>query len=135
MKKVTVKALSLISVAALATVSISSVAAAKPEEKQTSKLEQAVGNINSTEKIGLISGSTFSASCVDMKNVQDEFEYDGYTKSDLRDISGMQNMSLPRSINSDKAKEYIYDRMLNTMDFYQSLEGSYISTTSTIRRA
>lgn len=125
MAKINIKAVSVISAIALATVSLISVAAAQDTQTATISEPSSDGAISVKAEV---TGQAFSASWLDMENVKDEFEIDGYTQADFRDISAMQSKALPRSINSEKAKEYIYDRMLNTMDFYKSLEGSYTHT-------
>lgn len=78
------------------------------------------------EQTAAVTPEKFTEAVLDMDYAEEMFEYDGFKKSDRRVISDMQTAKAVRSVGSEKAKEYIYDRMLNTMDFYKTLKGSYV---------
>lgn len=61
---------------------------------------------------------------IDYSSKEAMFESFGFSEKDLRDISTQQSFGNTAS-NSNIQKEYIYDRMLNTMDFYDSLQGKF----------
>ncbi|MFQ7748243.1 MAG: hypothetical protein ACLRJV_13755 [Eubacteriales bacterium] len=63
---------------------------------------------------------------IDYTNKETMFASFGFTEDDLRptDLTLVQTRSNSVS-NTAANKEYIYDRMLNTIDFYDTLQGSF----------
>lgn len=82
-----------------------------PKEQQNEIIQQKLENSDSRNELPEIDYSSKEAI----------FESFGFTEEDRRDT-----MLMPLELNStDISKEYIYDKMLNTIDYYTSVQGSF----------
>ncbi len=54
-----------------------------------------------------------------------EFELNGFTDADRRNVTKLSQQLAKQSVTASDKKNYIYDRMLNTEDFYKTLTGKY----------
>lgn len=54
-----------------------------------------------------------------------EFELNGFTDADRRNVTKLSRQLAKQSVTASDKKNYIYDRMLNTEDFYKTLTGKY----------
>ncbi len=82
-----------------------------PKNQRNEIIQQKLENQNSSNELPEIDYSSKEAI----------FESFGFTEEDRRDT-----MLMPLELNSNSInKEYIYDKMLNTIDYYTSVQGSF----------
>lgn len=76
--------------------------------------------VSSTSKV---SSKTVSSATVDLN--EKEFKECGFTDADRRNVTAISEKLSAQNVADTDKKNYIYDKMLNTEDFYKTLTGKY----------
>lgn len=69
------------------------------------------------------SGKTSSSTGMDSN--EKVFKEEGFTDSDRRDAAKLSGQPSAKNVSAESNKELIYDRMLNTGEFYKTVTGKY----------